>query len=313
MQPTTDLSLIISGSIGASILLAAVAATWLVRLRNPAHRRLQTMIDQAGAAPGGQKLEAPNLGQLIVNLFSRFSKSNGRKKNWQEAKVRRDLVTAGFRSPAAVNIFIALKVVSALLTPVAVMASPLSQKFTGPMLIAILLGAAALGLVLPSFILDKIGLARREKITKELPDVLDLLVISVEAGLGLDAAINRVAQELSSSSPIMAQELVLMGLELRGGIPREMALNNLAARCDVEDVSGLVSLLNQADRFGVSIGRSIRIQSDAVRTRRKQLLEEKAAKIPLKLLFPVLFLIFPAIIIVISGPAILRVMDTIIK
>jgi len=111
----------------------------------------------------------------------------------------------------------------------------------------------------------------------------------------------------------LAAELTMVSLELKAGFPREKALKNLADRCGVEELSGLVNMLNQADRFGVSVGRSLRVHSDTVRTKWRQAMEEKAAKVPLKLLFPVLFMIFPAIIVVMAGPAIIRVTETMLK
>ncbi len=310
MSPQT-IQIILSVSLGLSVLLLGLAGAGLIRQRDPARRRLESLV--GGARPGAGAERSVGLGHLLGSMFARLAKLARSSEDRQETKLRKVLVAAGFRSPQAVNVFLGLKVACAGAGPLVLSLTPLADRFEGPMWLGMLLGAAGIGLILPSRILDEIGRRRRERIAKELPDVLDLLVISVEAGLGLDAAVQRVAKELHYSSPILAEELTLMGLELRAGIPREKALRNLAERCDVEEVSGLVSMLNQADRFGVSIGRSIRIQSDTVRTTRRQKLEEKAAKIPLKLLFPVLFMIFPAIIIVISGPALLRVMESIME
>lgn len=183
-------------------------------------------------------------------------------------------------------------------------------RFKGSMAIVVLAVAAAIGFILPGYIITLKTRKRQTAITRELPDVLDLLAITVEAGLGLDAAIARVAKEVRVSSPILSGEMNLASLELRAGIPRDQALRNLANRCGVDEVSSLVAMLNQADRFGVSVGRSLRVHSDSVRTKRRQRMEELAAKIPLKLLFPVLFLIFPAIMVVMAGPAIIRVSET---
>ena len=172
-----------------------------------------------------------------------------------------------------------------------------------------LVGAAGLGFLLPNLVLDHLRRKRSDRLDRELPEVLDLLVLAVEAGLGLDAALRKVSSELSISSPTLSEELAIVSLELRAGIPRDRALRNLAARCGVEDITSLVAMLTQADKFGVSIGRSLRVHADTVRTKRRQKFEEKATKIPLKLLFPVLFFIFPAIMAIMIGPALIAAKD----
>jgi len=206
-----------------------------------------------------------------------------------------------------------VRVVLCLAAPPLLLMVPAVQKLP-PLGLFGALAAGAWGcFMLPSLWLESRIKSRRRRITRELPEVLDLLVIAVEAGLGLDAAVKRVAREVTLSCPILAQELNLMALELKVGIPRQMALKNLAQRCACDEVSSLVTMLIQADRFGVSVGRSLRIHSETVRTKRRQQLEEQAAKVPLKLLFPVLFLIFPAIMAVMAGPAIIKVTESILK
>jgi tight adherence protein C len=212
-----------------------------------------------------------------------------------------------------VNVYLGAKMASCLLVPLILWLSPLTQRVQGSFLVLALVGASGVGFILPSFVLEALTRRRRERLTRELPEVLDLLVITVEAGLGLDAAVKRVAREVRLGAPCLAAELTLVSLELKAGFPREKALKNLADRCGVEEISGLVNMLNQADRFGVSVGRSLRVHSDTVRTKWRQAMEEKAAKVPLKLLFPVLFMIFPASRGVRAGPAIIRVTETMLK
>ncbi|MCA1987988.1 MAG: type II secretion system F family protein [Desulfarculus sp.] len=202
---------------------------------------------------------------------------------------------------------------AALALPGLALLSPLPSLVRFNLLPLALAGAAVLGYLIPGIVLSYQVRFRRDRIGRELPDVLDLLVISVEAGLGLDAAIKRVAQEVRISAPILAGELNHVALELKAGIQRAQALKNLASRCGVDEVSSLVTMMVQADRFGVSVGRSLRVHSDSVRTKRRQRMEERAAKIPLKLLFPVLFMIFPAIMAVMAGPALIRVSESILK
>ncbi|MBI5521302.1 MAG: type II secretion system F family protein [Desulfarculus sp.] len=303
--------LAISLALGLAVLALGWAGATLIARRDPAWRRVQAM--SQGAAAQGRLTLLERLRQGATSLLTRLSAPARPSQGWQQSRLRRDLVQAGYRSPAAVNIFLGCKVLCLLCMPALTATLPLAGVLQGPWLPLALAGSAGLGFLLPSLVLDHLGTARRERLTRELPDVLDLMVISVEAGLGLDAAIKRVAEEVLISAPLLSAELNFVSLELGAGIPRAMALKNLASRCGVDEVTSLVSMLNQADRFGVSVGRSLRVHSDSVRTKRRQKMEEKAAKIPLKLLFPVLFMIFPAIMAVMAGPAIIRITESIIK
>ena len=168
------------------------------------------------------------------------------------------------------------------------------------------LGAAGLGYLLPSMILGRQARRRQHRIRLSLPDALDLLVVSVEAGLGLDQAIQRVGDELAFAHPDLAEELRLINLELRAGSARSEALHNLATRTGVDDVTSLVSMLVQTDKFGTSVAQSLRVHSDTVRTKRRQRAEEAAAKTGVKMVFPLVFCIFPAIWVVTIGPAAIK-------
>jgi len=168
---------------------------------------------------------------------------------------------------------------------------------------------AVLGYFLPTLILSHLVEARKRKIKEGLPDALDLLVVCVEAGQGLTAAMKRVSDELQFSNPVLAKELNLVNLEINAGLEREVALRNLAERTGVEEVASLTSMLIQADRFGTSLAQSLKVQSETLRTTRRQKLEELAAKTPVKLVFPLLLFIFPALMVVIIGPAIIRIME----
>jgi tight adherence protein C len=303
--------LVISATLGLAVLALGWAGAALIARRDPAWRRVQSLDHGHGHAQP-QALSS-RLSQGLARLLTRLSAPAQPTQGWQQSRLRKNLVQAGYRSPAAVNIFLGSKVLCLLLMPALVAFLPAAGLLRGPWLPVALVGAAGLGFLLPSLIVDHMGSARRDRLSRELPDVLDLMVISVEAGLGLDAAIKRVADEVRVSAPLLGSELTMVSLELGAGIPRPMALKNLASRCGVDEISSLVSMLNQADRFGVSVGRSLRVHSDSVRTKRRQKMEEKAAKIPLKLLFPVLFMIFPAIMAVMAGPALIRISETILK
>jgi tight adherence protein C len=168
------------------------------------------------------------------------------------------------------------------------------------------LGACGVGYVLPGMVLGRLAKKRQHRIRLGLPDALDLMVVSVEAGLGLDQAIQRVADEMAFAHPDLADELRLINLELRAGKARSEALHNLGVRTGVDDVESLVAMLVQTDKFGTSVAQSLRVHSDTLRTKRRQRAEEAAAKTGVKMVFPLVFCIFPAIWIVTIGPAAIR-------
>lgn len=215
--------------------------------------------------------------------------------------IRLRLVQAGYRRDEALTIFFGMRVVFALVT-FAVLTSPLIGR---PNLFMALAGALA-GYVLPGMLLARMAKRRQHRIRLSLADMLDLLVVSVEAGLGLDQALARVADELSSAYPELSEELKLINLELRAGKPRAEALRNLADRTGVDDLSSLVTMLIQTDKFGTSVAQSLRVQSETLRTKRRQRAEEAAAKTGVKMVFPLVFCIFPAIWVVTIGPAAIR-------
>ena len=297
--------------IAFSVLSLGGLAWAVVQGRDPVRRRVESLSDGHSFIPTGEITDS--LKRALVKFLKRLAKPALPRRNWQLTQLKNNMLFAGFRSQHAVSIYLGIRMGLCLIIPPILLLTPLYQRVQGPMFILALVGGACAGFMLPSFWLDTIIRKRRARIVRELPDVLDLLVIAVEAGLGLDSAIRRVAREVKVSCPLLANELNLVSLELKAGIPRHMALKNLASRCGVDDISSLVTMLIQADRFGVSVGRSLRVHSDTVRTKRRQKLEEAAAKVPLKLLFPVLFLIFPAIMFVMAGPAIIKVSESILK
>jgi len=179
-------------------------------------------------------------------------------------------------------------------------------------LLFVLLATSAIGYYLPNYLLARAVRLRQREIFENFPDALDLMTVCMEAGLGTEAALTKVAEDMVHKSPVLSEELRLVNLELRAGAPRDRALRNLAMRTAVEEVEGFVSMIIQADRFGTSIAQSLRVHSDTVRTRRKQKAEETAAKIPLKLLFPLIFCIFPALMLVIMGPAVIQMIRVVL-
>jgi tight adherence protein C len=214
------------------------------------------------------------------------------------------LVAAGYRRNEALLIFSGIRVGVALVT-FAVLSTPLLVR---PNLGSALVGCV-IGYLAPGFVLGKIAGRRQHKIRMGLPDALDLLVVSVEAGLGLDQAIQRVGQELAFAHPDLCDELRLINLELRAGKPRSEALHNLGERTGVDDVISLVAMLVQTDKFGTSVAQSLRVHSDTLRTKRRQRAEEKAAKLGAKMVFPLVICIFPAIWVVTIGPAAIKFIE----
>jgi tight adherence protein C len=225
-------------------------------------------------------------------------------------KLQKQLLQAGYPSPDAVIVFRAIQVMMLLVFPAAVVVASIiisgSPKTKHLVWAAV---AAGVGFYLPRYILQKKIWNRQLRITWGLPDALDLLVICVEAGLGLNAALLRVGVELKPVHPDIWAEFELVNLEIRVGRSREEALRNLVERTGVDDLRSFVGLMIQADRFGSSVGRAVRVFADSLRTKRRQRAEQAAQKAALKLLFPLTGLLFPTIIMIILGPALLNLID----
>jgi len=259
-----------------------------------------------------EKDEQTGLGylrELIVGLLKKVGEANQTKEKMQQGSaLAQRLMSAGYRREAAPSIFTGVKVLFAFVVPIVVFLLPipaldeaaLVQSLFGYLLLA------GVGLYGPELWLYQVSNTRKTRITNGFPDALDLLVVCIEAGLGLDAAIFRTGAELALAHPDLCEEMHLVSLELRAGLPRSQALTNLGWRADLPEVKSLVALLIQTDRFGTSVGQALRVHSDAMRTARTQRAEEMAGKLPVKLLFPLMFFIFPSIFIVILGPAVIQ-------
>ena len=248
----------------------------------------------------------------IAKLTTPLANLSLPQDNWERSAIRTRFITAGLRHPSAPAVYFATKTLLALLLPLLLyllLSARAAQMGAAPMLFCLLL-AATFGTYLPNILLANAIGRRQLQIVQAFPDALDLMTICVEAGLGIDAALSRVAGEMGLASPVLAEEMTLVTLELRAGLSKEKALRNLALRTGVEDVDALVAMLIQAERFGTSIGASLRVQSDLLRSKRRLRAEETAAKIGLKLLFPLIFFIFPTLLIVLVGPAGIQIART---
>lgn len=215
--------------------------------------------------------------------------------------LRLRLVQAGYRRDEAMTVFFGIRIVAALFLFVLFSTSLIIKP---NMLLAI--GGLALGYILPGMVLARLAKRRIHRIRLSLADALDLMVVSVEAGLGLDQALQRVGQELAFAYPDLSDELRLVNLELRAGKARAEALRNLADRSGVDDLNSLVTMLIQTDKFGTSVAQALRVYSETLRTKRRQRAEEAAAKTGVKMVFPLVFCIFPAIWVVTIGPAAIK-------
>lgn len=226
------------------------------------------------------------------------------------SKLRIRLAQAGLRSDTAPRTFLASKSIVAVLVGIAALVFSIAKAYAIPMIAGVTLIGMALGFAMPDLWLRLAASKRGEMIRNGLPDVLDLLVISVESGLGLDAALQRVGDEMRPVHPALAEEMQIVTLESQMGIPRAEALVNFTTRTGVDEVRSLVAIVNQAERFGTSISRALRNQSEALRTKRRQAAEERAQKTTVKLMAPLILFIFPAILVVLAGPAALSMMET---
>jgi tight adherence protein C len=265
-----------------------------------------------GAAEPSQLDASGGWVERVARAARPLTKLSVPDEGWEKSALRTRFMNAGWRSPLAPTLYFASKTGLALLLPamVAPFAIIYSNVLSGNPLLVLLLVAATLGYYLPNFTLERIVVRRRREIFETIPDALDLLTVCVEAGLSLERALVKVASEIHIKSAVLAQELQLVLMEMRAGFSKEKALRNFALRSGVEDVDTLVAMLIQSERFGTSVGDSLRVQSDNLRHKRRMLAEECAAKIGLKLLFPLIFCIFPMLLMVLLGPAAIQISRT---
>lgn len=242
-------------------------------------------------------------------LIDSISKLSLPETGWQDSQTRLRFIRAGLRDPNAPRYFYAIKSFLTLILPVLLLIvfSLFGSHMTLTSKLTYVVLCAAAGYYLPDMFIRSRTSTRQQEMQQALPDLIDLLVICTESGLGMDAAINRVAKEAVGSSVALAEEFHLAALEIRAGSSRTTALKNMALRTNLEDLNGFVSMLVQADKFGTSLAESLRIQSDVMRVKRMQRAEEIAAKVPVKMLVPLIFFIFPALMIVLIGPAFLQI------
>lgn len=281
----------------ASIIMAGASLASMLQRRELV---LRAHGDEAVESPSVVlRPDQPHAGRLRARLEALAAE---RKEN---EELQHKLIQGGFESPSAPAIFFLVRVASVIAVPMlALLIAPRSQfvLFVGALAIA-----AFLGFIAPMAVLDRAVRLRQERVTHAVPDALDLLLICVEAGISLDAAILRVARDLRLAHPDLAHELMVVTRLTNAGIPREQALRGLWQRTGVLDLRSLVSSLIQSEKWGTSIATILRVSSEALRRRRRQLAERKAKMAPLKMTFPLLFFILPALFVVILGPAVAQI------
>jgi tight adherence protein C len=303
-DPQTQQVVFIALAAGTFFIFALGLSYVFLGATDPVRRRL---IGQSNVL---DEDEGPSESRLLVTINTIV----GPAAHWviprseeERGRTQKRLTYAGFRSPSALQNFFAIKALLTISLPVAVLFVTRWMPDLTSMQILISTGiGAGVGLIGPSYVLDKLVDKRIGKLRRAFPDALDLLVVCVESGLGLAAAIQRVADEIDVSHPELGMELALVNAEIRAGVERPRALRNLAERTGLDDIRGLVSLLVQTMRFGTSVADALRVYSEEFRDRRMQKAEEAAAKIGTKLIFPLVFCLFPSFFTVAIGPAVIR-------
>jgi tight adherence protein C len=281
---------------------------WLTQFAggNTSAQRMRRML----GAPTVIDSPAERFVERVAKATKPIAKLSTPEEGFENSAIKRRFVNAGIRNAAAPVAFFGAKTVLAVALPMLAYVLLVVVKqpaMKGNALLMMLLLAAALGYYLPNMILSRMVFVRQREIFENFPDALDLMTICMEAGLGTEAALTKVADDMVHKSEVLSEELRLVNLELRAGAPRDRALRNLAIRTGVEEVDGFVSMIIQAERFGTSIADALRVHADMLRTRRRQKAEEAAAKIALKLLFPLIFFIFPSLMLVLMGPAMIQI------
>ncbi len=320
-MPTLDIPLLVSVSALLTFLLLFAGISSYLRQRAE-KRKVIEKIQHGGEyweeghdAEGSSSVSEDVVKKPILNFLNSLGKRVAPDSSKAYSQMRIKFLRAGLRQANVLTIFWGAKSFLAVLLPVCFLLLRISvfRVLNQPGTVAICVTLALLGFYLPDIWLRQKIARRKDKIAKGMPDALDLLVVCVEAGMGLDAAINRVGQEMRLTNAPLSEELKLLNLELRAGKSRQDALRALAVRTDIEDVSNLVTLLIQTDKFGTDVVRALRVYSDSFRTKRQQRAEEIAAGIPTKLIFPLVFCFFIPLFSLMVAPAFIQFYEKVMK
>jgi tight adherence protein C len=302
---------LISGGAFAAVVLLAVGAFAIVR-QQAAGSAIAASVRRHTSPLGKEEAPLdPGRGAVwdrVVGITEAIGNAAKPKKSEDISVLRKRFTRAGLRSRNAVVVFFGLKVILALCLSIGFVALRVFAHWQmtpmNTLVLTIILLAA--GFYLPDIWLRLRTSRRQEDFMLGFPDALDLLVVCAEAGMGIDAAMKRVGDEMRLSSKVVSEEFGILNLELRAGKTRRDAMKSMADRVGLDDVNSLVTLLIQTDRFGTSVAQALRVHADSMRTKRSQRVEEIAAKLPVKLLFPTILFIFPSLFLVLIGPALIR-------
>jgi len=309
LSPLVFAALIFAVVVSASY---AVLSRWLP---DPGKERLAHLTQASGQKPPNpwQKLQQRLVAWLLWLAPWTAAMSGGDGETPSALRVR--FWHAGWRSPVALQVYFTCKTLLTLVLPLLAwgLLEMGSWHPQGLQRFAPLLVGAAMGYYLPDWVLNLQVSRRQRALMHAFPDALDLLRVCVQAGLGLDAAMERVGREIRQARPELSEEFALTGMALRAGSSRAEALRNLSTRIGLKDIDALVSMLIQADRFGTSVSESLQVHSDALRTQRRLRAEEAAAKLPVKLLIPLIFCVFPSLLTVLLGPVVVTLARQLIK
>jgi len=307
--------MLLLGLVFLSVVLVVIGAGGLLVSRSSVRRRLEvagTSVDPATEL--SLRLDGGHERSWLGRLFHPLGVHLTPKDDVRRGSIHMRLVQAGYMRHSSVGTYYAIRLMIAIGLPMIMVLFLPALSRTLPIEKILMLGGSAIlvGLYLPPAWLSRRIAVRQREINEGFPDALDMMLVCVEAGLGLDAAINRVGMEIGKAHPVLGEQMALVGLELRAGKPRAEALRNLSDRTGLDEVRSLVTLLIQSDALGTSIAQALRVHAEDMRARRMLKAEEKAHKLPVKLSIPLILCILPALMVVVLSPAMLRIVDTLL-
>ncbi len=302
------------------VIAGIVLVIWsILNMVSERNRHVQERLQKHSRPASLAEIEDPNYlqkgerFQAVTDFAKAISQPVMPQSELEQSALRVKLANAGFRSESAPAVFSGARLFCLVAATITALAAFIPWQMAPLTKGACIIGTSALGFYIPNVILWWLRSKRQQEIFLTLPDALDLMVVCVESGLGLDAAMRKVCEEMKEHATVLSDELALANLQLQMGRPRREVLHDMGVRTGVDDVKSLAAILIQADRFGSSIAQALRVQSDSMRTRRKQIAEEKAAKTAVQLIFPLVLFIFPGIFVVLVGPAALAIAKQMLK